>query len=74
MSEASKPGKPTPPQKAATRLLLNEEGFPAELASMPQPAKALWYVGRLPGRRDRALAIVGARAATMPGCRAARGA
>jgi DNA processing protein len=61
-----------PPEKVATRLLLNEEGFPAELASMPQPVKALWYLGRLPGRRDRALAIVGARAATMPGCRAAR--
>jgi len=39
---------------------------------MPQPVKALWYLGRLPGARDRNLAIVGARAATMTGCRTAR--
>ena len=38
---------------------------------MPQPVEALWYVGRLPGRAATArLAIVGARAASMPGCRA----
>jgi DNA processing protein len=39
---------------------------------MPHPVKALWYVGRLPQRRDRGLAIVGARGATMAGCRRAR--
>ncbi len=39
---------------------------------MPQPAKVLWYRGRLPVRSDRGLAIVGARAATMTGCRTAR--
>ena len=60
------------PPGAANRVLLNEGGFPAELGSMPQPVKALWYVGRLPGARDRNLAIVGARAATMTGCRTAR--
>jgi DNA processing protein len=60
------------PPVAANRVLLNEGGFPAELASMPQPVKALWYVGRLPGAGDRNLAIVGARAATMTGCRTAR--
>ena len=60
------------PPAAANRVLLNEGGFPAELGSMPQPVKALWYVGRLPGARDRNLAIVGARAATMTGCRTAR--
>jgi DNA processing protein len=58
--------------KNPTRILLNEVGFPAELASMPQPVKALWYVGRLPSARDRGLAIVGARAASMQKCRLAR--
>ena len=57
--------------KTPTRILLNEGGFPAELASMPQPVKALWYVGRLPTARDRGLAIVGARAASVPKCRLA---
>jgi DNA processing protein len=61
----------TPPT-LVSRVLLNEEGFPAELGSMPQPVKALWYVGRLPRRSDRGLAIVGARGATMAGCRTAR--
>src|SRR5262245_28265847 len=63
---------PQTPPGAANRVLLNEGGFPAELGSMPQPVKALWYVGRLPGARDRNLAVVGARAATMTGCRTAR--
>ena len=39
---------------------------------MPQPVKALWYVGRLPARSDRGLAIVGARAASLASCRVAR--
>src|SRR4029079_16960715 len=56
----------------AARVLLNEAGFPAELGSVPQPVTELWYVGRLPRPRERALAIVGARSATMPGCRLAR--
>jgi DNA processing protein len=38
---------------------------------MPQPVKALWYVGRLPGPGDRGLAIVGARAASLAHCRLA---
>jgi DNA processing protein len=40
---------------------------------MPNPVKALWYLGRLPQAGDRGLAIVGARAASMAGCRLARG-
>jgi len=38
---------------------------------MPQPVKALWYAGRLPDRSERRLAIVGARAASLVGCRLA---
>jgi DNA processing protein len=53
-----------PPSKIPVRIVLNEVGFPAELGSMPQPVKALWYVGRLPDAGDRRLAIVGARAAS----------
>src|SRR3954463_8709588 len=61
-----------PPIRIATRLLLNEAGFPAELGSMPQPVKALWVLGRLPQPAERRLAIVGARGASMLGCRLAR--
>jgi DNA processing protein len=39
---------------------------------MPHPVKALWYVGRLPQPGDRGLAIVGARGASLAGCRLAR--
>jgi DNA processing protein len=39
---------------------------------MAQPVAQLWYVGRLPRPADRRLAIVGARAATMAGCRLTR--
>jgi DNA processing protein len=39
---------------------------------MPQPVKALWYRGRLPRPGERRLAIVGARGASIPGCRLAR--
>src|SRR5580765_4726631 len=54
------------------RVLLNEAGFPAELGSMPQPVRELWYVGRLPRPGERRLAIVGARGASLAGCRLAR--
>ena len=57
-----------PPVYLPTQILLNDAGFPAELGAMPQPVKELWYAGRLPGRRDRGLAIVGARAASLAGC------
>src|SRR5262245_2066147 len=65
------PVPPVPVSKAVTRILLNEGAFPAELGSMPQPVQALWYVGRLPDPSQPALAIVGARAASLPGCRLA---
>jgi DNA processing protein len=39
---------------------------------MPQPVKALWVLGRLPQPTERRLAIVGARGASVVGCRLAR--
>ena len=51
--------------QTAACVFLNDVGFPAELASMPQPVEALWYVGRLPDVVERRLAIVGARDASM---------
>ena len=62
-----------PQSKRPVRILLNEGGFPAELGSMPQPVKELWYVGRLPDAGDRRLAIVGARSASMAKTRLAHG-
>jgi DNA processing protein len=38
---------------------------------MPQPVKALWYVGRLPDATDRRLAVVGARGASVAKCKVA---
>src|ERR1044071_7278824 len=62
-----------PASKRPVQILLNEGGFPAELGSMPQPVKQLWYVGRLPDAAERSLAIVGARAAAMAKSRLAHG-
>ena len=54
--------------KIPVRLLLNEVGFPAELGSMPQPVEGALVRRTAAGRRrDRRLAIVGARAATTAG-------
>jgi DNA processing protein len=38
---------------------------------MPRPVRGLWVRGRLPDPRQSALSIVGARAATVAGCRLA---
>jgi DNA processing protein len=54
------------------RLLAGEAGFPAALAAIPSPAKAIWYRGRLPDAEGPALAVVGSRAATVAGCKRAR--
>src|SRR4029077_11035711 len=35
---------------------------------MPQPAECLWYTGRLPRTGERAVSIVGARAASRTAC------
>ena len=63
-----------PPPKTPTRILINELGFPAALAAMHQPARVLWFSGRLPadGESAMALSIVGSRAATRAGCERAR--
>jgi DNA processing protein len=45
--------------------------FPAVLAAMPRPVRALWVRGRLPDAGQPILSIVGARAASMAGCRLA---
>jgi DNA processing protein len=45
-----------------------EPDFPVELRLLPQPVAALWYVGRLPAHGERAVAIVGSRAATLAAC------
>ena len=55
-----------------SRILANEPGFPAPLGAMSRPARVLWYRGRLPEPGQPMLAIVGARAATLAGCRRAR--
>jgi DNA processing protein len=55
------------------RVLAGEPGFPAALSAIPSPAKVLWYRGRLPEAGKPALAVVGARAATLGGCKRARG-
>jgi DNA processing protein len=45
--------------------------FPAALRQLPNPPQSLWITGRLPRAGERFVAIVGARAATSAGCRAA---
>src|SRR5262245_37211338 len=42
--------------------------FPAPLLRLSRPPARLWYVGRLPGASTRAVALVGARAASGAGC------
>jgi DNA processing protein len=46
-------------------------GFPAALAGIRPRVAQLWYRGRLPAPDQPLLAIVGARAASMAGCRRA---
>jgi DNA processing protein len=45
--------------------------FPAVLRQLSSPPKTLWVTGRLPTADDRALAIVGSRAASGAACRRA---
>jgi DNA processing protein len=71
----SLPTRPWPdvPFEASSthRILTGEPGFPAVLARMSNPARVLWFRGRLPDPAQPALSIVGARAATAGGCRMA---
>jgi len=50
-----------------------EARYPAQLRRLPAPPKFLWVAGRLPVVDERLVAIVGARAATGPGCDRAHG-
>jgi DNA processing protein len=45
-----------------------EARFPVALRLMPLPAVSLWYAGRLPAAGERAVAVVGSRAATRVAC------
>lgn len=49
----------------------HEASFPAALRSVEPAAKPLWVRGGLPGAGEPAVAIVGARAASLTGCRLA---
>ncbi len=55
----------------ARRILCTEGAFPQVLNAIPRPVRVLWVRGRLPSAAQPALAIVGARAATLSGCRLA---
>jgi DNA processing protein len=46
----------------------DEPSFPAALRQLPTPPRRLWCSGRLPALGERALAIVGSRAASRRGC------
>jgi DNA processing protein len=71
----SLPTRPWPdvPFEASSthKILTGEPGFPSVLARMSNPARVLWFRGRLPDPAQPALSIVGARAATTAGCRMA---
>jgi DNA processing protein len=60
-----------PDPKLVRRILCTEEEFPRALSAIPQPVRVLWVRGRLPAQAEPALAIVGARAASLRGCRLA---
>src|SRR6187455_1232917 len=63
---------PVGPHTSVTRrILCTEDEFPSPLRAIPNPVKVLWVRGQLPRAAQPALAIVGARAATMPACRLA---
>jgi len=49
-----------------------EASYPARLGALSSPPAPLWYKGRLPANGGRAIAMVGARAATANGCGRAR--
>jgi DNA processing protein len=45
-----------------------EAGYPAQLLALPNPPKFLWWVGRLPVKGQRLVAMVGARSASRAAC------
>src|SRR4051794_5945011 len=64
---------PTSPAMASSFFSVeaNAPTFPAALRQLSKPPAALWYTGRLPVSDERALAIVGSRAASGAGCQLA---
>lgn len=74
-SGAHNPAREAPKSPAMTPSFFSVEAdaptFPAVLDQLPSPPRALWYTGRLPARDERMVAIVGSRAASQAGCRAA---
>ncbi len=55
-----------------TRLVTPADGrFPAALRAVRPAVKMLWFRGDLPRKGEPAVAIVGARAASLPACRLA---
>jgi DNA processing protein len=49
-----------------------DSSFPARLRQLARVPDPLWFVGRLPARGERGVAIVGSRAASAAGCVQAR--
>jgi DNA processing protein len=66
-------GAPTTSAEASSFFSVAPDApsFPAALRQLPRPVATLWAAGRLPRNDERFVAIVGARAATLPGCRLA---
>ena len=64
---ASTPSFPAPSFSVAP----DAPSFPAALRQLPRPVATLWAAGRLPRNDERLVAIVGARAASLAGCRMA---
>lgn len=68
-----RPPVPIPRQQVPPPVAVaaHDGAFPDRLRAMAPPVRRLWYRGRLPRTGAASLAIVGARAATVSGCRAA---
>jgi DNA processing protein len=63
-----------PPKTPSTIVSIQqaEAAYPARLLALSNPPDLLWVSGRLPAQAQRALALVGARAASGTGCARAR--
>jgi DNA processing protein len=65
---ADRHGRATASRGADGRVGRSEPGYPAPLLALPNPPKALWWVGRLPAEGQRLVAMVGARSASRAAC------
>jgi len=59
---------PALPPPGSTDLVAGDAGYPAQLRRLDRPPRVLWVAGRAPAAGDRAVAIVGSRAASGAGC------